>query len=93
MHQSSLPRHKYLAIPDLQSGHIRGTWVAHSVKRPPSAQVMITRFVGSSPVSGSVLTVQSLEPASDSSEPGFCVSLSLCLSPTHALSTLSLKNK
>ena len=59
--------------------------MAQSVERPTSAQVMISRFVGSSPASGSVLTAQSLEPASDS------VSLSLCASPAHALSlSLSL---
>ena len=39
----------------------RGAWVAQSVKPLTSAQVMISRFVGSSPTSGSVLTVQSLE--------------------------------
>ena len=33
------------------------------------AQVMILQFMGSSPVSGSVLTAQSLEPASDSVYP------------------------
>ena len=44
----------------------RGPWVAQSVKRPTLAQVRISRFVGSSPTSGSVLTAQSLEPASDS---------------------------
>ena len=43
-----------------------GSWVAQSVERPTSAQVMISRFVGLSPASGSVLTAQSLEPASDS---------------------------
>ncbi|VFV21126.1 Hypothetical predicted protein, partial [Lynx pardinus] len=37
---------------------------------------MISQFVGSSPVSGSVLTAQSLETCF-----GVCVSLSLCLSP------------
>ena len=64
------------------------TWVAHSVKRLTSAQVMISWFVGLSPTSGSVLTAQSLEPASDS------VSPSLCLSPVHALSlSLSKINK
>ena len=40
-----------------------GTWIAQSVKRPTSAQVMISQSVGSSPSSGSVLTAQSLEPA------------------------------
>ena len=47
---------------------------AQSVKPPTSAQVTISRFVGSSPASGSVLTARSLEPASDS------VPLSLSLS-------------
>ena len=47
----------------------RGAWVAQSVKRPTSAQVMISRSVSSSPASGSVLTAQSLEPASDSVSP------------------------
>ena len=66
---------------------LRGTWVAQSIKRPTSAQVMISWFVGSSLVSGSVLT-----------EPGACsrfyVSLSLCSSSAHTLSlSLSVKNK
>ena len=60
----------------------RGTWVAQSVKHPASAQVMISWFVGSSPTSGSVLTAQSLEPASDSVSP----SLSAPLPLTRALS-------
>ena len=55
-----------------------GAWVAQLVKCPTSAQVMILQFV-------------ELEPhtrlCADSSEPGagftFCVSPSLCLSPTH----------
>ena len=41
-----------------------GAWMAQSVKRLTSTQVMISRFVGSGPASGSVLTAQSLEPAS-----------------------------
>ena len=62
-------------------------WVAQSVKHPTLAQVMISGpWV--QPHIGSVLTAQSLEPASDSVSP----SLSLCPSPAHALS-LSLKNK
>ena len=44
----------------------RGTRVAQLVKGPPSAQVMISRFVSSSPTSGSALTAQSLEPAPES---------------------------
>ena len=43
---------------------VRGSWVAQSVKRATSAQVMISWFVSLSPVSGSVLTAQSLEPVS-----------------------------
>ena len=50
----------------------RGTWVAQSVKRQTSAQVMISQFVDLSPVLGSVLIAQSPEPASDS----VCPSLS-----------------
>ena len=57
-----------------------GAWVAQSVKHPTSAQVTISRFVSSSPASGSVLTARSLGPASDS------VSPSLCTSPARALS-------
>ena len=44
-----------------KSGEKGGAWVAHLVKRRTSAQVTISRFVGSSPASGSVLTAQSLE--------------------------------
>ena len=68
----------------------QGTWVAQSVKPLTSAWVMILQFVGSSPLSGSVLTAQSLEPVLDSVSPSLSVSapplLTLCLS-------LSLKNK
>ena len=38
----------------------QNAWVDHSAKRPISAQVMISQFVGSSPTSGSVLTAWSL---------------------------------
>ena len=57
-----------------------GRLVARSVKRLTSAQVPVSRFEGLSPASGSVLTSQSLEPASDS------VSLSLRPSLAHARS-------
>ena len=60
--------------------------MAQSVKRPTSAQVMISRFVGSSPASGSVLTARGLEPASDS------VSLSLSAPPLLVL-CLSLSKR
>ena len=69
--------------------HPWGTWVAQLVKHLMTlAQVMISRFLGLSPVLGSVLTVQSLEPASDSVSPSLSAppQLKLCLS-------LSLKNK
>ena len=59
-----------------------GAWVALSVERPTSAQVLISRFVGSSPASGSVPTARSLEPASDSVSPSLPgpSPLTLCLS-------------
>ena len=66
-----------------------GAWVAQSVGRPISAQVMISQLVSLSPASGSVLTTQGLEPTSDSVPPSLSLSLPL---PTHTLS-LSLKNK
>ena len=37
------------------TGKTRGAWVAQWVKRLTSAQVMTSRFVGSSPASGSLL--------------------------------------
>ena len=62
--------------------------MAQVVQHPTLAQVMISQFVGSSPTSGSVLTVQGLEPALDSVSPSLsapplaCV-LSLSLSLSH----------
>ena len=56
--------------------------MAQLVKRPTLAQVIISWFRSSSPVLGSVLTAQNLEPALDS----VCVSLSLCPSLTLTLS-------
>ena len=58
----------------------RGAWVAQSVQRQTSAQVMISRFVSSSPVLGSVLTAQGPEPAPGS------MCLSLCPAPACAQS-------
>ena len=68
----------------MKSNKWRGAWVAQSVKHPTSAQVMISQFVSSGPVSGSVLTARSLEPASESVSPSvsdphpfmLCLSLS-----------------
>ena len=71
----------------LNNRHSRDARVAHSVKCPTSAQVMISQFVGSSPVSASVRTAQSLEPASDA-----CLLLSLPLPDLCSVSP-SLKNK
>ena len=54
------------------------------VKLLTSTQVMISWFMGSSPASGSVLTAQSLEPASGSVSPSLStpplIMLSLSLS-------------
>ena len=57
-------------------------------KHRTSAQVMVSKFLGLSPASGSVLTAQSLEPALGSVSPSLYVPppLTLCL-------CLSLKNK
>ena len=60
-------------------GRWRGAWVAQWVKRPTSTQVMISRFVSSSPASFGLCAV-STEPASGP------VSLSLCPSPAHVCS-------
>ena len=65
-----------------------GAWVAQSVECPTSAQVMILRSRSLSPALGSVLTAESLEPASDSVSP----SLSLPL-PCSCSVSLTLKNK
>ena len=64
----------------------RGTWVAQSVKLLTLAQVMILRFMSSSPTSGSVLTAWILEPVSDSVSPSLSLPLmgscSVSLSPS-----------
>ena len=60
--------------------------MAQLVKCPTSAQVKISRFVNLNPVSGSMLTAQSLEPASNSVSPPLSAPLLLSL-------CLSLKNK
>ena len=70
------------------------------VKHLISAQVMISWFASSSPALGSVLTAQSLEPASDSVSPSFSApphSYSASLPPSLplslSLSKINLKNK
>ena len=67
-----------------------GAWVAQSVKRLTSAQVMISQFVSSSPTLGSVLTAQSLEPASDSVCPFLSLSFP-CLCSLSLARSLSQK--
>ena len=59
-----------------------GTCVAQLVKRPTSAQVTISQFVGSSPALTSMLPAQSLEPALDSVSPSLSAPppFMLCLS-------------
>ena len=67
----------------------RDAWVAQSVKHLTLAQVMISRFVSSSPASGSGLTAQSQELAWDSVSPSLSAPPhSCCPSLPH-----SLKNK
>ena len=58
-------------------------------KHLTSAQVVISQFVGLSPTSGSVLTAQSLEPASD-----LCLPLSLPLPHwcSVSVSQINIKN-
>ena len=63
--------------------YIWGAWVTQLVKHLFSAQVMISRFAGLSPASGSVLTAQSLESAPDSVSPPFFASPLLVLSLSH----------
>ena len=72
-------------VRDAETGHLKqdagwGACVAQLLKRLTLAQVMISWFVSSSPTWGSVLTVQSLQPALDP------VSPSVYPSPAHALS-------
>ena len=47
----------------------QGAWAAQSIKHLASVQVMVSRSVGSSPASGSVLAAQSLEPTLDPVSP------------------------
>ena len=67
---------------------VGGAWVAQLAECPTSAQVMVLWFWGLSPMTGSMLTAQSLDPASDSVFP------SLSALPLHMLSLLlSLSQK
>ena len=55
----SLSKIKKKTFKKLKNKNRRGTWVAQSVKHPTSAQVMISRFMGLSPTSGSLLSWRS----------------------------------
>ena len=72
----------------LQKVFFWGAWVAQSVKHLTSAQVIISQFVGLTPALGSVLTAQSLEPASVSVSPSLSAPPLLIL----CLSKISVKN-
>ena len=67
------------------------TWVAQSVKHLTSARVMMWQFLSLSPESGSVLTAESLEPASDYVSPSLSTPppLVLCLCPSLSLSKIN----
>ena len=56
-----------------------GAWVAQLVNRPTLAQGIISQFVGSSLMLGSVLTAQNLVPALDSVSPSLSAPLPLAL--------------
>ena len=58
---------------------MQGAWVAQLIKCLTLAQVMISQFVSSSPLSGSLLSAQSLLQV-------LCLSVSLSAPPTLVLS-------
>ena len=63
--------------------------MAQSVKSPTLAQVTISQLVTLSPALGSVLTAQSLEPASDSVSPSLSAPPPLMLARSLALSKIN----
>ena len=63
--------------------------MAQLVKHSTLAQVVMSRFVSLSPTSVSVLTVQSLEPASDSVSPSLSALALLVLSLSLPLSKVN----
>ena len=70
-----------------------GAWVAQSVKPLTSAQVKISKLASSSLALGSVLTAQSLKPASDSVSPFLSLPLSRSSSVSVSVLSLSKINK
>ena len=80
----------YLSDENIHLDPMWGAWVAQVGKRLTSAQIMISWIMGWSPMSGSMLTAQSLDGGCFR----LCVSLSLCPSPTRVCTrTLSKINK
>ena len=82
----------YKLIPTLNILQLRmdeGAWVAQSVKWLTSVQVTISWFMSLSPVLGSVLTAQSLEPSLDSVSPSLSAPPPFML----CLSKINLKKK
>ena len=65
--------------------------MAQSVKHPTSAQVMISWVESSSLALGSVLTAQSLEPASHSVPPSLSAPPPLALSLSLSLSKINIE--
>ena len=65
------------------------------VRHPTLAWVVISQFVSSSPMLGSVLIAQSLEPASDSVSPSLSapLPLTLCLSKTNIEKKLKVRKR
>ena len=68
---------------------LRGAWVAQLVERPTSAQVMISQFMRSRVMSGSVLTAGSLESAWDSRSPSLSAPPLLMLCVCASLSKIN----
>ena len=70
---------------------LRDAWVGNSVGCLSWAQVMISQSMSSSPASGSMLTAQSLGPASDSVSPSLSAPPLLELSLSLSLSKINIK--
>ena len=68
----------------MKAALLGGAWVAQLVRLLTWTRVMISQLRSLSPMSGSVLTARSLEPASDSVSPFLSAPplLMLCLSPS-----------
>ena len=67
--------------------------MAQPIEHPTSARVMVSWSVGSCPALGSVLTAQSVEPASDSVSPSLSAPLPLVLRLSLSLSKINKHKK